>query len=144
MTKAKKKPAAAPPAAQVAPATARPTTILMIDDDAFMAGIYGTRLSSEGYAVINAFDGEEGYKKARTELPDLILLDVLMPKLDGFETLKRLKEDASTAKIPVLMLTSLGQKEDVDRGLREGAVDYLIKTQTLPTDALEKIKKVLR
>ena len=144
MPKAKKttkKPAAAP--APAVPAAPRPTTILMVDDDAFMAGIYGTRLTNEGYAVISAYDGEQGVKVAKETLPDLILLDVLMPKLDGFEALKRLKEDPKTKDIPVIMLTSMGQKEDVERGLTEGAVDYLLKTQTLPTDAFEKIRKIL-
>lgn len=138
MPKTKKK-AATPPV----PAAPRQTTILIVDDDAFMADIYGTRLTGQGFKVINAYDGEEGLKKAKELMPDLILLDVLMPKLDGFETLKRLKEDPDMSKIPVLMLTSLGQREDIDRGLKEGASDYLLKTQTLPGDAVDKIRKVL-
>ena len=79
------------------------TRVLIVDDDAFLSGIYATKLGLEGFTVISARDGEEGLKTAVKELPDLILLDVLMPKLDGFEVLKRLKEDPSTKDIPVIM-----------------------------------------
>jgi two-component system response regulator RpaA len=117
--------------------------ILIVDDDVFISGIYATKLNVEGYEVHQAIDGEAGFAMAKEVLPDVILLDVLMPKMDGFETLKKLKTTASTKNIPVFMLTSMGQKEDIDRGLNEGAVDYLLKTQTLPTDAVEKIRKLL-
>ncbi len=117
--------------------------ILIVDDDVFISGIYATKLNVEGYEVHQAIDGEAGFAMAKEVLPDVILLDVLMPKMDGFETLKKLKSTASTKRIPVLMLTSMGQKEDIDRGLSGGAADYLLKTQTLPTDAVDKIKKLL-
>jgi DNA-binding response OmpR family regulator len=117
--------------------------ILIVDDDAFISGIYATKLNVEGYEVIQAPDGVAGYEMAVERLPDAILLDVLMPRMDGFETLRKLKKTASTKNIPVLMLTSLGHKEDIDRGLNEGAADYLLKTQTLPTDAHDKIEKLL-
>lgn len=118
--------------------------ILIIDDDPFLSGMYASRLVTEGFTVLVAPDGIAGLEIAKKEKPDAILLDVLMPKLDGFETLKRLKTDSSLKSIPVLMLTSLGQKDDIDRGLNEGAADYLLKTQTLPVDAAQKIKKVLK
>jgi DNA-binding response OmpR family regulator len=117
--------------------------VLIVDDDAFLAGIYATKLDLEGFEVVSARDGEEGYKAAVKEKPDLILMDVLMPKLDGFEALKRLKADAETKAIPVIMLTNLGQKEDIEKGIQEGAVDYLIKAHFVPAEAVEKIKKVL-
>jgi DNA-binding response OmpR family regulator len=117
--------------------------VLIVDDDAFLSGIYATKLELEGFAVVAARDGEEGLTVAARERPDLILLDVLMPKLDGFETLKRLKTDAETVDIPVIMLTNLGQKEDIEKGMQEGAVDYLIKAHFVPAEAVEKIKKVL-
>jgi DNA-binding response OmpR family regulator len=118
--------------------------VLIVDDDAFLTGIYATKLELEGFEVITARDGEEGIKAAMREKPALILLDVLMPKVDGFESLKRLKDDPETKSIPVIMLTNLGQKEDVEKGLQDGAVDYLIKAHFVPSEAVEKIKKVLK
>lgn len=118
--------------------------VLIVDDDAFLAGIYATKLELEGFEVASARDGEEGVKVALEEKPDLILLDVLMPKLDGFEVLKRLKSEETTKDIPVIMLTNLGQKEDVEKGISEGAVDYLIKAHFVPAEAVAKIKKVLK
>ena len=118
--------------------------ILIMEDDAFLAGIYETKLDHEGFTVLHAPDGAAGLKMAREEKPDLILLDILMPKLDGFEVLGELKKDASTRGIPVIMLTNLGQKEDVDRGIKLGAVDYLIKAHFIPSETVARIKKVLK
>jgi DNA-binding response OmpR family regulator len=117
--------------------------VLIVDDDAFLSGIYATKLELEGFGVVSARDGEEGVKAAQKERPDLILLDVLMPKMDGFETLKRLKADDDVKSIPVIMLTNLGQKEDIEKGMQDGAVDYLIKAHFVPAEAVDKIKKVL-
>jgi DNA-binding response OmpR family regulator len=117
--------------------------VLIVDDDAFLSGIYATKLELEGFEVVSARDGEDGLKAAAKEMPDLILLDVLMPKLDGFEVLKRLKTDDAVKAIPVIMLTNLGQKEDIEKGMQEGAVDYLIKAHFVPAEAVDKIKKVL-
>ena len=118
--------------------------VLIVDDDSFLSGIYSTKLDLEGFQVVTARDGEEGLKLAAEEKPAIILLDVLMPKLDGFETLKRLKIDAATKDIPVIMLTNLGQKEDIEQALQDGAVDYLIKAHFVPAEAVEKIKSVLK
>jgi DNA-binding response OmpR family regulator len=117
--------------------------VLIVDDDAFLSGIYATKLELEGFQVATARDGDEGLKMAQKEMPQLILLDVLMPKLDGFEVLKRLKADAALKGIPVIMLTNLGQKEDIEQALREGAEDYLIKAHFVPAEAVDKIRKVL-
>ncbi len=120
------------------------TKILIVDDDAFLSGIYATKLEIEQFDVVIARDGEEGLKAAAREKPDLVLLDVLMPKLDGFEVLEKLKADPKTKAIPVIMLTNLGQKEDVERAIQEGAADYLIKAHFVPSEAVEKIKNVLK
>lgn len=133
----------ASPAPKAAP-VASAHKILIIDDDAFISGMYATRLTNDGYVVVTALDGVAGIQAAAKEKPDVILCDVLMPKLDGFETLKKLKEDPALKSIPVMMLTSMGQKEDVARGLEMGAADYLVKTNTLPIDASDKIKKLLK
>jgi DNA-binding response OmpR family regulator len=123
--------------------TDKKSKVLIVDDDAFLSGIYATKLELEGFEVVSARDGEDGLKAAVKEKPDLILLDVLMPKLDGFEVLKRLKADEAVKAIPVIMLTNLGQKEDIEKGMQEGAADYLIKAHFVPAEAVEKIKKVL-
>ncbi|MFH1046666.1 MAG: response regulator [Patescibacteria group bacterium] len=118
--------------------------VLIVDDDSFLSGIYATKLEIEGFQVVTARDGEEGLKLAVAEKPAIILLDVLMPKLDGFETLKRLKIDLVTKDIPVIMLTNLGQKEDIEQAIQDGAVDYLIKAHFVPAEAVDKIKTVLK
>lgn len=117
--------------------------ILVVEDDEFLANIYKTKLGIEGFAVVAAKDGEAGIKAAKKEMPDLMLLDILMPKMDGFEVLKALKADSKLKRIKVIMLTNLGQKEDVDRGLELGADDYLIKAHFLPSETVAKIKKIL-
>lgn len=117
--------------------------ILIVEDDTFLAGIYASRFEKEGFAVQLAIDGEQGLKLAQKALPNVILLDILLPKLDGFEVLEKLKADVRTRSIPVVLLTNLGQKEDVDKGLKLGAVDYLIKAHFMPAETVERVKKVL-
>ncbi|MBI4135808.1 response regulator [Candidatus Uhrbacteria bacterium] len=119
------------------------TKILIIEDDTFLAGIYANKFEREGFGVVLAVDGEAGLKSAKKELPDIILLDVLLPKLDGFEVLQQLKAVSALHDIPVVLLTNLGQKEDVDKGLKFGAADYLIKAHFMPAETVEKVKKVL-
>ncbi|OIO51464.1 response regulator [Candidatus Uhrbacteria bacterium CG_4_10_14_0_8_um_filter_58_22] len=123
---------------------AKKLTVLIVDDDAFLSGIYTTKLEMEGFRVVAARDGEEGLRTAKAEKPSIILLDVLMPKLDGFETLKRLKADSATKSIPVIMLTNLGQKEDIEQAKADGAEDYLIKAHFVPAEAVEKIRDILK
>ncbi|MEK7519581.1 MAG: response regulator [Patescibacteria group bacterium] len=118
--------------------------ILIIEDDKFLRELISQKLNKEGYKVIEAGDGEEGVKKLKEEKPDLILLDLILPGIDGFEVLTRVKEDASVAQIPVIILSNLGQVDDVERGLKLGAVDYLIKAHFTPGEIIEKIKNVLK
>lgn len=117
--------------------------ILLVEDDTFLAGIYATKFEQAGFAVSLAADGEAGLKAAKKETPNVILLDILMPKMDGFEVLENLKKDANLSKIPVILLTNLGQREDVEKGLKLGAVDYLIKAHFMPHETVEKVKKVI-
>lgn len=122
---------------------AKQHTVLVVDDDEFLSDIYQTKLTREGFAVVVARDGADGYAKAVSTSPDIILLDIMMPKQDGFETLKQLKANAATSGIPVIMLTNLGQKEDVDKAMAEGAIEYMIKAHFVPADAVAKIRAVL-
>jgi DNA-binding response OmpR family regulator len=118
--------------------------ILLVEDDTFLANIYKTKFEMEGFVVSNAENGEEGLNAAKKDKPDLILLDILLPKMDGFTVLKKLKADDSVKDIPVILLTNLGQKDDVEKGLELGAVDYLIKAHFKPSETVDKVKKALK
>ena len=117
--------------------------ILLIEDDPFLLSMYATKFELEGFEIIFAEDGEKALKVASKEKPDIILLDVLLPKMDGFEVLKELKKNEETKAVPVILLTNLSQRDDVEKGLALGAVDYLIKAHFMPTEVVEKIKKTL-
>jgi len=118
--------------------------ILIIEDDKFLRELIVQKLTKEGYEVSEAVDGEEGIKKIKEERPEMVLLDLILPNIDGFEVLSQLKADPILSKIPVVILSNLGQKEDIERGLKLGAVDYLIKAHFTPGEIIDKIKNVLR
>jgi len=118
--------------------------ILLIEDDTFLSGMYVTKLGLENFEVALASDGKQGLKMALEEQPDLILLDIILPKLDGFEILKAVRKDKNTKNIPVILLTNLGQKDDVERGLSLGATDYLIKAHFMPSEVVDKIKRLIK
>lgn len=118
--------------------------ILLVEDDSFLAGMYVTKLTLEGFTVELATDGKQGLKLAKEFRPDLILLDIILPKMDGFAVLQTLKADRATKDIPVLLLTNVGQKESVKKGLGLGAADYLIKAHFLPSEVIEKITTLVR
>lgn len=117
--------------------------ILVVEDDSFLAGMYVTKLGLEGFSVDLAGDGKDGLKKAREWRPDLILLDIVLPVMDGFSMLSELKADADTRATPVILLTNLGAKGDVEKGLGLGAADYLIKAHFMPSEVVEKVKRLL-
>jgi len=118
--------------------------ILIVEDDKFLRELIAQKLTKEGYDASEAFDGEEGIKKIKEEKPDLVLLDLILPGIDGFEVLSKMKEDSALSSIPVIILSNLGQKEDVEKGLKLGAVDYLIKAHFTPGEIIDKIKAVLK
>ena len=118
--------------------------ILIIEDDKFLGELIFQKLEKEGYAVSRAIDGEEGLKKAEEEIPDLILLDLILPGMDGFEVLAKVREFPKLEQIPVVILSNLGQKEDIERGLKMGANDFLIKAHHTPPEIIEKIKSVFK
>lgn len=119
-------------------------TILIIEDDKFLRELIAQKLIKEGYDIIEAIDGEEGMKRVKEEKPNLVLLDLILPGIDGFEVLSRMKEDLSLASIPVIILSNLGQKDEIEKGIRLGAVDYLIKAHFTPGEIIEKIKNILK
>lgn len=117
--------------------------ILLVEDDSFLLSMYATKFELENFEVVTAEDGEKGVRVALKEVPDIILLDVLLPKMNGFEVLKNLKANGATSNIPVILLTNLSQKDEVDRGIAMGAEDYLIKAHFMPSEVVDKIKKIL-
>ena len=117
--------------------------ILIIEDDKFLRDLIARKLISEGFDISEAVDGEEGIKKITEEKPDLVLLDLILPSIDGFEVLSRMKGNPSCASIPVIILSNLGQKEEVEKGLELGATKYLIKAHYIPSEVVEEIKKLL-
>ena len=118
--------------------------ILIIEDDKFLRELISRKLTNEDYEVSEAVDGEEGLKKIKDEKPDLILLDLILPGIDGFEVLAKMKEDQSLSQIPVVILSNLGQKDEVEKGLNLGAVDFLIKAHFTPGEVIERIKYILK
>src|SRR4030042_1402546 len=118
--------------------------ILVIEDDKFLRELISQKLTKEGYTVENAIDGEEGVKKIKEGKPDLVLLDLILPGIDGFEVLTRARETSPMLRVPVIILSNLGQKEDIERGLKLGAVDYLIKAHFTPGEIIEKINNILK
>jgi len=117
--------------------------ILFIEDESALQETFRGILREEGYEMISAMDGEEGLRLAKTEKPDLILLDLVLPKIDGFKVLKRLKEDPETKKTPVVILTNLEDVENVNKALELGATTYLVKASYSPEEILEKIRRIL-
>lgn len=117
--------------------------ILFVEDDRALQKALGEALKNEGYEMISAFTGEDGLKMAEKEKPDLILLDLILPKMYGLDVLKKLKENFQTKEIPVVILTNVEKIEDVEKAIEMGAKGYLIKTYYTLKDILEKVKKEL-
>ncbi|MBU0648975.1 response regulator [Patescibacteria group bacterium] len=118
--------------------------ILVVDDDVFLAKIYKTKLSKEGFELSLAHDGEEALVQIKQKRPDLILLDLMMPKKDGFEVMEELAKDPECKKIPIIILSNLGQESDVERGLALGAKDYFVKANVSLNDIVKKITKHIK
>ena len=117
--------------------------ILIIEDEEILSSLLVKRLKESGYDTASAYDGEEGLKKIKEENPDLILLDIIMPKKGGFEVLEEMKKDEKMKKIPVIIISNSGQPVEVSRALDLGVKDYLIKTQFDPREVIEKVNKQL-
>ena len=108
--------------------------ILIVEDDKFLRELLTRKLDSVGFQISTAIDGHDALKKIKDELPQIILLDLVLPGVDGFEILKQIKEDPKTSKIPVIILSNLGQKEEVEKGIKLGADDYLVKAHFTPDE----------
>lgn len=117
--------------------------VLIVDDDITLLEMYVDRIKEEGAIVVEAKDGEDAMQKVRETKPCAVLLDIMMPKMNGFEVLKQLKSDPETTDIPVIILTALSDDQKRKQGIQLGADDYIVKSETLPIDVIEKIKKVI-
>jgi len=117
--------------------------ILIVDDDPFIADMYVLKFRDEGFTVETAKDGKEGLEKIKTWDPDIVLLDVVMPAMDGFDVLQQVGTLSLPRRPKIIFLTNFGQKEDIERGLKLGADDYIIKAHFTPTEVSEKVKAVL-
>ncbi len=119
------------------------TKITLVEDDKILSRVINEELTEAGFDVSLAYDGEEGLEVIRSEKPDLVLLDLVMPKKNGFEVLEELKQSKDTVNIPVIILTMLGQDEEVKKGLSLGANEYVIKSQFAIAEVIEKVKDFL-
>lgn len=119
-------------------------TIMIVEDDAFIGDIYEVKLKDAGYNVILASNGRDAIEKLEGGTkPNILLLDIVMPYMDGFDVLEALGKRDEWKKLPVVLLTNLSQKDDVDRGMALGAKDFLIKSHFTPTEVLAKVQKYI-
>lgn len=121
-----------------------PKKILIVEDDNFVAEVYSTKLLEMGHEVRLAKNGEEGLVELEKEVPDLILLDIIMPIMGGIEMLEDLKKKEEWKKIPIILLTNVGEKESIQKVRKFGVNDYLIKSHFTPAEVIEKIDSVLK
>lgn len=122
-----------------------PVSILLVEDDSFISGMYQAKLATLGYQVEVKDDGAAAWERLQQDpLPDLVLLDVVLPQKDGFEILTDIRRSARTRGLLVILLTNLGQKPDVERGVKLGADDYIIKAHYTPSEVVHKIEHVLK
>ena len=117
--------------------------ILIVEDDKFLRELIAKKLIANDYEVIEAADGEEGIKKATENKPDLVLLDLILPGIDGFGVLARIKENMTIRETPVIVLSNLSQQGDIEKIMQLGAADFLIKAHFIPGEIIEKIKRIL-
>jgi len=119
------------------------TKILLVEDEKSIRDLYEIKLTKSGFDVVTAEDGGKGWELAKKELPDIILLDVMMPVMNGFEVLKKLRENKETADIPVIILSNYGEVDQMTQGFLVGATDYLIKAEHTPSDVVDIVNETL-
>jgi DNA-binding response OmpR family regulator len=115
--------------------------VLLIEDDKFLRTVLEKKLLAEGFEVISAVDGDEALEKIISDKPDIILLDIILPKKSGFLVLENIKKDPELRKLPVIIISNLGQEEDIQKGLSLGAIEYFVKAKISLDDVVKKIKE---
>lgn len=117
--------------------------ILLIDDDKALTEVYSRKFKAKGYDVATAYDGLEGLEKTVSEKPDLVLLDILLPKLDGVMLFRKMRAQKETAHIPVILLTNVDEEDAVKECFKLGAIDYLVKSEVTPEKVWRKVEDFL-
>lgn len=117
--------------------------VLMIEEDRFLRKIYRNKFLNSGFEFVEATNGIEGLNKVFSEKPDLVLLDIILPRKNGFDVLIEMKRNAAAKKIPVIIVSNLGQESDIKKGLSLGAQDYLVKTEVGHSEVVDKVKECL-
>ena len=117
--------------------------VLVVEDDKFLRELINRKLQSENFETVLAVDGEVALVLIEKEMPDIILLDLILPGINGFEVLTKIKENEKAKNIPVVILSNLGQKDDIDKGMGLGAADYLVKAHFTPSEIIEKTNQIL-
>ncbi len=118
--------------------------VLVVEDEAFLSSLIKEALTRAGFSVDLAIDGDTAFNLLSRTKPDIILLDLILPGISGFDILKKLKEDEQTKAIPVIIISNLGSTDEIQKGLDAGADAYLIKAQVLPVDIINKIREILK
>lgn len=118
--------------------------VLIIEDDHFLSSLMKARLEKEGFTALQAFDGEEAFSLLKQNRPDLIVMDLIMPKVSGFELLENISVDPQISKVPIMVLSNLGQDSDIEKVKRLGATQYFVKVQTSIDDLVAKVKELLK
>lgn len=119
------------------------TTVLIVDDDEFLLEMYALKFKEEGFSVEIAETGRDAINKASSMQPDVILLDIVLPEMDGFEVLQEMRGGKATPQPLIVILTNLSQKDDAQRGIRLGADDYIVKAHFTPSEVVMKVRKLL-
>ena len=119
-------------------------TILLVEDDPFVVDIYTAKLGSAGFKVEVAEDGEEAIRKLKEKKPDLMVLDIVLPNIDGWELLKMVRTELGMEDLKVVVLSNLTQKEEVQKGSALGVIRYFVKASFTPSEVVEEIKKILQ
>ncbi len=119
-------------------------SVLIVEDDQFFSGLVAQKLNQAGFEVLLAGGGEEALNVLKEKNPSLIILDLMMPGMDGFEVLSRIKKDEKTKEIPTVVLSNLGQRDEVDRAISLGADDFLIKVNFTLDEIVEKVKEIIQ
>lgn len=123
--------------------TDQKTKVVIVEDEKMLADMYTTKFTMEGFDAQKANDGQAGFELVKQVIPNIVLLDIIMPKIDGFAVLKMLKAEPTTKNVPVILLSNLGQDEDVRKGKELGAADYFVKANHTPAEVVQKVKLVL-
>lgn len=117
--------------------------ILIIEDDITLSKMYEKKFTKDGYHVSTAYDGWEGLKKTVTAKPDLVILDIVLPRLDGLALFKKMRSQTETFNTPVILLTNVGNEDAIYESFKLGAVDYLVKTEVTPAQIVQKVEEFL-